>query len=154
MTTTQGTLLIKSSNMFRALNFAAKLPLFLISFFLMLQDVGHAETIRETLTGKRLVLDGAQCAGWQFKNASTVFRFDELLCSHDGQPTFQARIRWIGPDQFILIETTKEKKKPDCSPRVYLYKVVAVTTSKVDLKEIWLGWGEYKDSKESYTIKK
>ncbi len=124
------------------------IPLFLFISF----SQGHAQSFKQALTGKRLILKGTQCAGWQFKNASTALRYDEIICSRLGDPSFEVRVLWITQDQFLFIEASQESGNPGCPPRIWLYKVESLAPSKVMLRETWLGWGKGKDSVESYRI--
>jgi len=111
-----------------------------------------AQHYQGALAGKRLVLEGTQCAGWQFRPDGTVLRFDEINCTHGGEPTLQTRVRWVGSDQFLLVESSKDSGNPGCPPRVWFYKVQSIFGSKVTLKEIWLGWGQDNDSIEVYKV--
>lgn len=111
-----------------------------------------AQSFQQALAGKRLVLKGAQCAGWEFKDASTALRYDEMVCSRGGEPSFQTRVLWITKDQFLLIESSRESANPNCPPRIWMYRVESLSASKAALKETWLGWGKGKDSLESYRI--
>ena len=102
------------------------------------------------LTGKRLVLKSTTCAGWAFPSRGTATRYDEVVCSRGGvdESTFDARVRWITPDSFVLVE---DKPVPgDCPPRTWLYKVKRATRDTVVLEGLWTGWGTYPDSVEEY----
>ena len=103
------------------------------------------------LTGKRLVLEGAACAGWSFDSKERVTRYDESVCSPADEATFEARLRWVSRDTFLIIEKDLRTKK-DCPPRTWFYKVEAVRGSRVSLKEVWTGWGAQPDSVEEYVI--
>lgn len=117
-------------------------------------SLADAQSFQQALSGKRLVLKGTQCAGWEFKDPSTVLRYDEMVCSRGGEPGMKARVSWITKDQFLLIESSRESANPNCPPRVWMYRVESLSGSTVTLKEIWLGWGKYADHVESYRIQK
>ena len=114
------------------------------------QDVDYAAR----LAGKRLVLKGASCAGWSFGSDGVVTRYDEIDCSHGGldEATFDARVRWISRDSFILIESTRAKGSK-CPPRTYLYTVQSIAGNKATVKSIWTDWGKYADSVEEYVLR-
>jgi len=128
-------------------------PLITASLIAMITPVLIAQSFQGALAGKRLILEGAQCAGWHFRADGTVLRFDELNCTHGGEPTLQARVRWVAPDQFLLVESSKDSGNPGCPPRVWFYKVQSIVGPKVTLKEIWLGWGQDHESTENYRVK-
>lgn len=126
----------------------------LVSMLFVTCALHAATTFQQTLSGKRLVLVGQQCAGWQFKDASTVLRFDEIACSHGGEATLQARIRWLTSDQFLLVESSKQSANAGSPPRVWHFKIAKLSADRVTFKTLWLGWGDGKDSTESYRIEK
>jgi hypothetical protein len=123
------------------------------SLIAMIAPVLVAQSFQGALTGKRLILEDAQCAGWDFRTDGTVLRFDELNCTHGVEPTLKTRVRWVAPDQFLLVESSKDSGNPGCPPRVWFYKVQSIVGLKVTLKEIWLGWGQDRESAETYRVK-
>ena len=136
------------------MNMKTRLIVLIIPFFLLISfGIGNAQSFKQALTGKRLILKGNQCSGWQFKDASTALRYDEMICSRgSGEPSFEVRVLWITQDQFLFVESSQESGNPGCPPRIWLYKVESLASSKATLREIWLGWGKGKDSIESYRV--
>jgi len=112
----------------------------------------YAEDYSSLLKGKRLILQGATCAGIEFKkNTNTVLFYAELVCSPTGEPTDEARVKWITPNIFVSVATKGEDQK-HCPPLVKIFQVENISGNQVKLKEIWTGWGNLKDEILQYTI--
>ncbi|HDG7211738.1 hypothetical protein [Acinetobacter nosocomialis] len=108
----------------------------------------NAADYKTQLSGKNLIMSGANCAGISLKNNSG-------LSSERGNPecsvNLPARVKWLDESTFMLVE--KNKPNETNPPRVYIYKVKSISGKKVVLSEIWTGWGNQPDSITTYTIK-
>ena len=111
---------------------------------------------KEYLPGKRLILAGAMCAGWAFRSADRAARYDELMCRSSGEPTLEARIVWVTPDRFLLVEERGAGAAGTCPPRTWMFEAVEVGPKQVVLQETWLGWGARKGRPvpEAYRVAK
>ncbi|WP_284078615.1 hypothetical protein [Acinetobacter nosocomialis] len=108
----------------------------------------NAADYKAQLSGKNLIMAGANCAGISLKNNSG-------LSSEMGNPecsvNLPARVKWLDESTFMLVE--KNKPNETSPPRVFIYKVKSVNGKKVVLSEIWTGWGNQPDDLTTYTIK-
>lgn len=104
------------------------------------------------LRGKRLILDGSRCEGWEFTVKDTVLRYEVPQCDRKGPPAFEACIHWFSADEFLLVESPGKSATPNRAPRLWVFKVEAPSDSAVTLKERWLGWGEGKESISTYWV--
>lgn len=123
----------------------------LLSILLCLSfsTLAFSEGFKDVFLGKKLTLNNAACAGLSFaKDGVEVSMYGEQgQCS----PDLTLRVRWLDGKTFILIE--KDKVSTDTPPRTFLYRVKNVNGNKVVLTEIWTGWGDFKDSNSTYTVK-
>ena len=112
-------------------------------------QTAFAADYKSQLTGKRLVMSGAQCAGISFsKNAGLISEMGNAPPCDVDLPT---RIRWVGDDSFLMIEKNQTSK--DKPPRVYFYKVKSIVGKKVVLTNVWTGWNSFPDEDTTYFIK-
>lgn len=109
--------------------------------------VTSAADYKTLLTGKKLVMQGASCAGISLTKNAGLSNEDSSNCSID----LPARVKWVDEDTFVLIE--KNKMNETSPPRVYLYNVKSIKGNKVVLNEIWTGWNSFPDEEIAYTIK-
>jgi hypothetical protein len=109
----------------------------------------QAQSFEQILSGKRLSLIGGKGAGWEFKKDGVVLRYDQ---GSGATPTLKARVRWVSPDTFLLVETSRDSGTPGCPARVWCYKVDSIQGTTANLKEIWVGWNTFNDSAEVYAM--
>lgn len=107
----------------------------------------HAIDIKAEITGKRLVMDGADCAGLYLKNDKVAVLYGESDCKNG----LELRVRWLSKNTFVLIE--KNRPNDISPPRTYIYEVKSINGKKVTLNEIWTGWNDFKDDETVYLIK-
>lgn len=112
-------------------------------------SVVNATDYKAILTGKTLVMDGANCAGISLKKNSGLSGEigNAQACSVD----LPARLRWVDESTFMLVE--KNRTNESNPPRVYLYKVKSLKGDKVVLNELWTGWNNLPDDETTYLIK-
>lgn len=107
---------------------------------------------KNQITGKRLIMKGAICAGLVFdSNARYAYMVSEVDCTHGYDDGLPLRVKWIKPDTFVLIE--REQRLPDLPPRTFVYSVRKIQGNKVLLTEYWTGWNDFKDEVNEYTLK-
>ncbi len=104
------------------------------------------------LAGKRLIMDGASCAGLEFLGGDAVRMYDEMECSRGGDATLEARVRTLAPNLLMLVEQVAPGVVPDGPPRTWIYRIDSVTASTAVLAELWTGWGELPDERLSYRV--
>ncbi|MCO8066098.1 hypothetical protein NI459_00300 [Acinetobacter schindleri] len=109
--------------------------------------VASAADYKTLLTGKKLVMQGASCAGISLTKNAGLLSEGSSSCSVD----LSTRVKWVDEDTFILIE--KIKTNETSPPRVYLYNIKSIKGNKVVLSEIWTGWNSFPDEEITYTIK-
>ena len=102
------------------------------------------------LSGKRLIIKGASCAGLAFIGKDTLALYAEMECSHGHEPTVEARVRWLTRDIFVATETGRISK--ECSPRNWVYQVESLTAKAARLREVWTGWNDFADSVVEYRV--
>jgi hypothetical protein len=115
------------------------------SALLWLATATASEPFAKALAGKRLIMKDAACAGLAFRDKDRVELYAEMGCVD-----LEARLRWLGPDTFVLTET--ERINQDCPPRNWIYKVESLTGKNVRLREVWTGWNDFPDSVVEYRI--
>ncbi len=105
------------------------------------------------LKGKRLVLDGAICAGWEFSsNGKYADWRNEADCAFTaGDYKSRWRVQWLDNDHIVLIET--EQPNEISPPRTFVYQVINIKGRKITLKSYWTGWGENGTDNEIFYIK-
>ncbi|OYU93010.1 MAG: hypothetical protein CFE21_22170 [Bacteroidetes bacterium B1(2017)] len=95
----------------------------------------------------RFFLKGANSAGFDFINSSTVLWTNEIAPS---QPD-TLKIRWLDNSTFMTRST--ERINMDCPPLVSVYQVIFYDGQRLILREIWTGWNEHEDERIEF-IKK
>lgn len=106
-----------------------------------------AEDFSSRLAGRRLVLEGARSAGIEFVDADSILGYAELSQEH---PVFEATVRWLESDLFLATETGRTQ--PGCPPRLWLFRVLALSDETARLHEYWTGWPIHEDSVSDYTV--
>ena len=99
----------------------------------------------KALAGKRLIMKDANCAGLALRADGRAELYAEMGCVDT-----EARLRWLGPDTFVLTET--RRNNPDCPPRNWIYKVESLTAKTARLREVWTGWNALPDSVLEYRV--
>lgn len=113
---------------------------------------GKTQNYQFILNGKRLVMDGAICAGIEFStNGETAKLRAEGDCTVNDSYADTWRIKWLDDDNFLAIET--ERPNEISPPRVFAHQVLSVSSNKVKIKDIWTGWNNFSDQIETYKIK-
>lgn len=113
---------------------------------------GKTQNYQFILNGKRLVMDGAICAGIEFStNGKTAKLRAEGDCTINDSYADTWRIKWLDDDNFLAIET--ERPNEISPPRVFAHQVISVNGNKVKMKDIWTGWNNFSDQIEIYKIK-
>lgn len=93
----------------------------------------------ELLITGRYVLEGSNCAGFDFINKSTVLWTNEISCNLQDS----LKIRWLNKTTFITRST--ERINESCPPRVDVYQVKSFDGKHLVLNTIWTGWNDFKD---------
>lgn len=121
----------------------------LIGVLSLFSVAANAADFKTQLSGKDLVMKGANCAGISLKKSSGLRgeMGNTPPCSMD----LPARLKWINESTFMMVE--KNKPNETSPPRVYLYKVKSIKGNQVVLTEVWTGWNDLPDDETIYTIK-
>lgn len=93
----------------------------------------------------KFILKNSECAGFNFVDDKIVLWTNEMFCNNPDT----LKIRWIDNKNFIT--RTPDVKNKDCPPTVSYYQIVSFDGHKLVLKEIWMGWGDYKDEILEFT---
>jgi len=122
-------------------------------FAIFAVNVACAENYSSILKNKRLILEGATCAGIEFNEENTLLGYAEMYCSrgHD-EPVTEERVKWISEDTFYT--TQKGRNSEGCPPRNSIYRVEKIVNDKILIREFWTGWPDSKDSINTYIITK
>lgn len=119
---------------------------------LLLSSQAFAVNYQSTFNGKRLVLDGATCAGWEFaKNGKTAKWRNEGDCQTSDNYATNWRVLWLDEDNLVMVET--EQTNDTSPPRNYVFQVMNVNGKKVILKDYWTGWGNSSNDIDKFTIR-
>ena len=97
------------------------------------------------LNGK-YILEGAEYAGFDFIDHKTLTWTNELVPMYPDT----MRLKWVSEDVFVGIFTKKHNE--DCSPNVWVNKVVSYDGKTLVLKDIWTGWGDSKDELKTFHL--
>ena len=125
-------------------------PLFILACFLLSLHVSAEPA--HPLVGMRLILDGASCAGLEFRGDDRMLMYDEMDCSRSGQPTLRALVRAISPHLLLAVEQADSEVAPSRPPRSWIYAYGSVTPQQVILWESWTGWGDLPDEELHYRV--
>lgn len=88
----------------------------------------------------RFILDQAKCAGFEFLGNKQIVWRNEITCQ---QPdTFL--IHWVDAKSFLMKDKKSPTGKKDCPPRNWFYTVEKFDGKKLQIRELWTGWGDYK----------
>jgi len=102
----------------------------------------------EGFSGKisgRFIMKGANSAGFDFINATTVLWTNETAPL---QPD-TLKIRWLDHATFMTRSTERINK--DCPPLVWIYQVISFDGHQLILKDIWTGWNDHDDERTEFT---
>lgn len=109
-----------------------------------------ATDFKQVVSGKKLTFVGATCAGVSFsKNGSIANMYGEqgIKCS----PTLLLRAKWLNVNTAMLVEKVQQNKS--APPRVFVMQFQSLNGNKITVKDVWVGWGNYPDQIQKYTIK-
>jgi hypothetical protein len=107
----------------------------------------QAADYQSRLKGRRLILEGANSSGMQFKGVTSVVFFAEITGEN---PICEARVRWLSRNLIYMSENGRTSE--GCAPRTWLYRVENFEGSKITLREFNNTWPSSSDSVFSYTI--
>lgn len=128
-----------------------KFATLLTYFAIITSNTAYAEDYSSMLKNKRLILQGATCAGIEFKGKNTLLGYAEDFCSRgNDEPVSEQRVRWISENVFYA--TQKGRNSEGCPPGNSIYRVEKIGNGKIVLREFWTGWPDAKDSVETYRI--
>ncbi len=92
----------------------------------------------------RFILKGANSAGFDFINSSTVLWTNEIA---PFQPD-TLKIRWLDNSTFMTKST--ERINLDCSPVVWIYQIISFDGQHLIVNNIWTGWNDYDDKQTEF----
>lgn len=104
------------------------------------------------LSGKRLILEEASCAGLEFQGSRQVLIYDEMTCARTGASTLRARIVELSPDTLLAVEAADGDAAPDRPPRSWIYRIQSLSPQHATLQEIWTGWNALPDEIVRYRL--
>jgi hypothetical protein len=129
----------------------SKLATLFIGLSISVSTTVSAEDYSSILKNKRLILQGATCAGLEFKGKNTLLGYAEDFCSRgNDEPASEERVRWISKNVFFA--TQKGRNAEGCPPGNHIYQVDKIGNGKIVLREFWTGFPDAKDSVETYKI--
>jgi len=92
----------------------------------------------------RFIMKGANSAGFDFINSSTVLWTNEIA---PFQPD-TLKIRWLDNSTFMTRST--ERINMDCPPLVWIYQVISFDGQHLIVKDIWTGWNQHDDERTEF----
>ncbi|WP_367644717.1 hypothetical protein ABVF47_003240 [Snodgrassella alvi] len=116
---------------------------------LLIPSLAMAANFKQVVSGKKLTLVGATCAGVSFsKDGSIANMYGEqgIECS----PALSLRAKWLNENTAMLVEKVRQNK--NAPPRVFVMQFQSRNGNKITVKDIWAGWGNYPDEILKYTI--
>ncbi|CAB1208396.1 hypothetical protein [Acinetobacter bouvetii] len=126
----------------------------ILSTFLLctFSSVTFAQNYQDSLKGKYLILEGAECAGLKFNaQATTAAWQNEMECSRGYYNKDAWRITWLSPEIFVMTEVIRPN---DISPpRNDIYKIMSIQNKIVTVTNYWTGWGNQKPEVQKFRIK-
>lgn len=142
--------------------------LILMCLCLGLSHLAFSADYRAQLTGKRLFMKDAYCAGMSL--GKVVGLYAEMDCNiipgrENGppdlsdvphQPYTPSQLRWLSGDTFYIIQpnsTYINGRDKTLLPLIFLYKVEAIKGDSVTLSSIWTGWNSAKNDRQEYWIR-
>jgi len=91
------------------------------------------------------LLDGAECAGFEFRPNELLWR-NESACMYPD--TFF--IYWTDPKSFIAKEKRPPTGKISRAPVIWFYTIDTFDGKKLTLRELWTGWGPFKNEMQTF----
>ncbi len=91
------------------------------------------------------ILDGAECAGFEFTGKELVWR-NESACMYPD--TFL--LYWTDSKSFMAKEKRPSSGKPTRAPLIWFYTIKAFDGHKLIVDELWTGWGPFKTEKQTF----
>ena len=119
---------------------------------LFLPSLVMATDFKTAVSGKKLTLTGATCAGVSFsKDGAVANMYDEQVSNCNLNIPLLLRVKWLNDNTAVLVE--KVQKNKSAPPRVFVMQFQSLSGNKVTVKDVWIGWGAYPDQIQKYTIK-
>lgn len=111
-----------------------------------------ASDFANQLKGKRLVLDGAVCAGWEFTKSGKFadWRNEADCAMTTGDYKSRWRVQWLDNDHVIFVET--QRTNEGFPPRTFVYQILNIKGNSVKAKEYWTGWGNTSTEIQTFTL--
>ncbi|WP_407306280.1 hypothetical protein [Acinetobacter sp.] len=108
-----------------------------------------AQSYKNQLKNKYLILNSASCAGLKFNPQATAAAWkNEMDCSRGDSNTDAWRITWITPEIFMMTEVIRPNEISP--PRNNFYKIMQNGT--VTMVNYWTGWGNHKPDLQKFRI--
>ena len=124
--------------------FAQVLPVLLPS---LVATASNPQDYQALLAGRRIVMDGARFAGFQFNQDGTALLFAEIARDNF---VCKARFRWVAPTLIYLVENGRTSE--NCAPRTWLLKIEKAGSNHLSIREFDSCWPSGNDLISKYTI--
>lgn len=115
---------------------------------MILSNINNDKTDYSREISGRFIMKGANSAGFDFINSSTVLWTNEIA---PFQPD-TLKICWLDKATFITRST--ERINMDCPPIVSIYQVISFDEHYLIVKDIWTGWNEHQDEQIEFIKQK
>lgn len=142
--------------------------LILICLCLAFSSLAFSADYRAQLSGKRLFMKDAYCAGISLGKVAGLYA--EMDCGimpgRDSgppdlsqvprQPNVPAQLRWLSGDTFYIIHPNTifiDDQEVELLPLIFLYKVEALKGDSVTLTSVWTGWNKLENDRQEYWIR-
>lgn len=124
----------------------------LLILLCLVSSTAFATDFAKQLKGKRLVLDNAVCAGWEFDKTGKFADWrNEADCAMTaGDYKSRWRVMWLDNDHVVLVET--ERPNDISPPRNFIYQIVSIKGRTVTVKDYWTGWGNSSTETEKFHL--
>jgi hypothetical protein len=99
------------------------------------------------LQDKRLIREGCEYCGFEFKGKDTLVGYAEMAGNDN---VTEERVQWISND--IFLATQKGRNAEGCPPRNSLYKIEGMANQDISIKEFWTGWPNAEDDIAVYRV--
>lgn len=122
--------------------------LVLVNGFSFAQTASNQKSLRDfskEIKG-RFILDGAQCAGFEFTETKEFVWRNESACIYPD--TFL--LHWVDYKSFIAKEKKPSSGKINGSPQTWFYTIKAFDGKQLTVSELWTGWGPFKTETQKF----
>ena len=123
--------------------YTARIALLVLS----LSKLCYSMDTKALLKNQRLVLEGANASGMQFKGTNSVVFFAEITRDN---PILEARVRWITNNLLFLCENGRTMET--CAPRTWLMRIEGIKGNKVTIREYNNTWPTHQDLVSTYSL--